>query len=393
MTHPKQNRKKFIWLAINCMAVVVVVLTGVLLRGFLMKKTIPASIVPSCVALENSDACWKQRIKETLAKEGLEKALDLMQHLYESKSAFAAGCHGYTHTLGYDAYGLYMRHQPIVLSAKASMCSFGFYHGFMELLLAKTHSPTQARDFCIEAGKTVHMHNVELACFHGIGHGMVNADTNPALWGNEQAMVKPALKLCEQVSDNWERLYRCTSGVYNGIANFYMNREYKLQINPDNPVWLCHLQKEAYKESCYGNMMVAVSFLAKNDFIQAIAYVTAIADPLYIPAAVSYLAEGYALQHINDASYEPLIQTCYTLDSAVQRSCVTGLSLGLVEGGKPGKEYIKAMKICGNALVKTETKNSCYSRLIFYFSQIYPPQTFADVCARFETQYRKGYCS
>src|SRR3989344_3749837 len=171
---------------------------------------------------ENGDQeqqCFEKLILEEARMRGIDAAFDALAFLYARDREFAAYCHGNTHELGGIAYESFKRQEDITLSAKTSYCGFGFYHGFMEALLFDSGDLAEARRFCEYVDEKLRStaQGVSFACYHGIGHGVVDG-SDPSLWGNASRYIEKGLVLCDTLGDVEEHKARCASGVFNALA-------------------------------------------------------------------------------------------------------------------------------------------------------------------------------
>lgn len=325
--------------------------------------------------------CQKNEILSIFEKDGLTSAIENIEERTGKDPLFAQNCHTLTHELGKLAYQTYADGQEFEASPRASACAFGFYHGFMEQLFIHTNDLKQARLFCYELDKQLSKHSpdVGLQCFHGIGHGMVG-NHDPLTWGSEEAMVEPALILCEDIASTDDELYRCISGVFNGIANFYTNGEYELKMNPDDPLWLCHKQPAKYQEACYGNMNVAVLSLNQNDFTKASTHYLNLPSSV-TQASIRYLAAHNALLHLNQSDFfDTGIAECKALKGPLTQECLNGFAGGLIEHGDLTAGYLPPLAWCNHGGLTQEEKDICLNHAINYMKNWYSQSVFEQAC-------------
>ncbi|MDZ4260254.1 MAG: hypothetical protein U1A25_01190, partial [Candidatus Sungbacteria bacterium] len=256
------------------------------------------------------------------------------------------------------------------------------YHGFMEALLESSRDFEQARKFCayVDEKLAAISPDASLQCFHGIGHGTVN-DHDPRNKGNERALVAPALVLCEKVSETMLQLYRCASGVFNGLANFYMEGEYGLVIKKDDPLWICGEQKREYREACYGNMNVALMWLTKQNFSSSALFIERIREDDEAVKAIRYLAAPYGAGNQHNSDFKKPINDCRALQSRLQLSCVQGFAFGMLEHGPPGSEYVKPFQFCDDQSLTESEKNSCFNYIFSYLGIWYAREKAEFICS------------
>lgn len=347
-----------------------------------------------CLNKENFFECWRSRLLATLQEQGIDATFDLLTRLYKEQEKFDLSCHGLAHDIGLAAYKVFLNDNDSVFNPKVSFCAYGFYHGFMEALLRTTGDLVKAREFCYLVRDRLDdkAPDAGLQCFHGIGHGLLDvAVSDKKRWGDERALVAPALEACEKVSDKFEQLYRCTSGVFNGIANFYTSGEFKLSVKKDDPLWLCHEQPERYKESCYGNMNSAIFWFRKNDFSHAASFIEKIAEDKYAIPAMRYLT-GLAALYTAKQNPAGAINGCRELRTTLRVPCIEGFAHGFLEHGTPTTEYVEALDFCGFRDMREDERELCFRYVLSGLHGWYSRAKVQEVCGAVEERYRK-YCA
>ncbi|MBI3420894.1 MAG: hypothetical protein HY006_02420 [Candidatus Sungbacteria bacterium] len=346
-----------------------------------------------CEDSRGSGECWQKELVGTLNKKGLSETFDALARLYQDDPAFPGSCHYLAHNIGIAAYKLFLKDRDSVLSSKAAYCANGFYHGFMEALLTATHDPSEAKRFCayVKERLTQQAPDAALQCYHGVGHGAMDlALIDKRNWGNEQAMTQPALKLCEQVSDTPEQLYRCASGIFNGIANFYTENVHGLSIRGEDPFWICREQPERYKESCYGNMNTAILWLSKNQFVQAASLIETTQEQSHAIPAMRYLA---GLSALSFAKPNPgrAINACRRLQKQFHTPCLEGFAHGILEHGTPDNEYKDALTFCQTSEMQSGERDLCLRYVLSHLDGWYSNARVKQICESMEGDLRK-YC-
>lgn len=335
--------------------------------------------------------CWENVMESTLNTEGLDNAFELMDSLFNSDPLFASECHGLAHLLGEKAYQLFSTNQDFTLSSKASYCGYGFYHGFMEKLLLSGGKPTEARKFCEDAGKKLREETVDAegACFHGIGHGAVEDVTDPTLFGDSQAIIQPSLLTCEQVSDTEDKLFRCVTGVFNGLEIVSTQKRYELSLNYEDPLWICRIQPEKYKRACYTQFVVAVMNVTNTDFDKSAQILDTIPENAYAQESLSGLV--VELVRMGKTDHKQTLDYCHSLSSRFQLPCVTGFAEGFLKYGPPQKEYVGALEFCKSELLTNQERQACYNRVLPLLRILYTVEKSRQICQLVDKEYR-GNC-
>jgi hypothetical protein len=338
--------------------------------------------------------CWENLIKEYINSRGIESTFVLMSDIENNDKTFVQSCHGFTHLLGYSAYKYWAQGKEFKISNRTSMCNFGFYHGFMEALILNKKSITEARKFCAYVAQQMkgQTDDAGLQCYHGIGHGTVNADNRPQVWGNASEIIKPAVEICNKVSQTRDELYRCSSGIFNGLANFYIQGEYGLKLDKKDPAGICAIQPESFKEACYGNMDSAILSAFDNNFLQAANYVENIKDINQVPKTIEYLATEWSGRNFNNTDYKSVVLTCRLLPANLQNDCVHGIERGYFETNPNyGNEYKKVIDFCKTPAMTSGETNTCYEFILPYLWHQYPNIKYHEICKSIKIEYQK-YC-
>ena len=340
-----------------------------------------------CDNKKNSVRCWQETLIAVLDEEGIDATFDRIAELYNEDAEFAFYCHYLTHNIGIAAYSHYLDKKDSVLTPQAAFCANGFYHGFMEAFLSASLNPQKASEFCeyVDKKLTPQAPDAALQCYHGIGHGAMDmAIILGGTGGDERDMIAPALKLCRDASDTEDKLYRCASGIFNGIANFYITGEYGFAINEEDPFWLCREQPEEYKRSCYGNMNSAIFWFSGNDFLKAARYAETIEDDKLAALTTEYLGAIGALYEKSD-KYK-MILSCRALQKRLRTPCLKGFVEGFLEHGTPGVEYVEALEFCRLEQMTQEERRNCFWYALD-LSGWYPKEKIEQICATIEEEY------
>lgn len=347
-----------------------------------------------CGNSQNSTVCWQELLITSLNAVGLDKTFDLVKELYAKEPTFATSCHYLTHNVGIASYKLYLKDKNSVLTPKSAFCANGFYHGFMEAFLGASKNRAEAKVFCdlVRVKLLGKAPDAELQCYHGIGHGAMDlalADTSTK--ANDLLTISSALKVCQELSDSEEKIYRCSSGVFNGIANFYITGEHGLFANLDDPLWVCHVQEERYKEPCYGNMNSYLFWAKKEDLLEAARLVEKISEDKYALPTMRYLSALGSLYLIRDNPGEA-IETCRSVQKRLFTSCLRGLVHGILEHGSPDAEYQEAISFCRSAILTEGERDTCMEYALSNLTGWYSREKANQICSGVEEKYRH-YCS
>jgi hypothetical protein len=337
--------------------------------------------------------CWEDIIQESLKKEGIEQAFERIAYLHNQDAAFARSCHEMVHILGQSAYNQFKSTGNVVLPEQTAFCAFGFYHGFMEMLIARKGTIAEAQAFCRYVDETLGTMTpgAKYGCYHGIGHGSTDIH-NPVYFGNERAVIAPALANCEAFAADDHQLKLCATGVFDSIAlAYYNNGENGFIMNKDDPLWLCREQPEKYKESCYLDMMPAMIWMGEYDLPTAGDLLLAHAEKEYIGVSMRSLAENSVRFVLGKKPVVNYISYCRTLDAPYSDICISGLGTGVMQFGTPGSEYADALAFCREDALTVSEKDICIKDVLQYVKSRYSSKKVADICVDIESEFQQ-YC-
>ena len=335
--------------------------------------------------------CWEDLIDSVLKHQGIDQAFEIVQKLYTTEPVFASNCHSYVHTIGEKAYRSFSSHQNFTLSPKTSYCGYGFYHAFMESLLLDGGDLNKARQFCDYVDKKMSgsIADAKGACYHGIGHGTAD-NHDQKYWHTEQALVTPGLKLCEKVAPDDVLLDRCSSGVFNVLAIAYTSNRVKL--DPPDPLQFCRqFTSSIYKKTCFEEMNTALISLSQGNFATAVGFTQGIADPAYAHFATRSLAGAVGMSRVSQNDFSKEIKVCQSLKDPLNLSCFNGFVGGLIEGGQPNTQHIKALKFCQNSSLKENEQAACFKEAFRMLSVYYTAEEYKQMCKEMVEKY-KNFC-
>ncbi len=331
--------------------------------------------------LTEKQQCWITTIDKTLSRNKIESGFDLVEKWY-GDSDFRSDCHAFTHKIGEAAYKIYSQNKALGLNSKTSYCGYGFFHGFIETLLAATNNPEEAQKFCESASKQLinETRKTSIACYHGIGHGAVDG-SDPRAWGNPAKIIAPGIALCEMISNEDAKIGLCGTGVFNSLAIAYNEGKYGLKNDRNDPYAICKTQDKPYfEDACYEEMNTTAMASVNGDFAKAVKFTEKIASDHLAAVAIrnlSPVAVGIASITRN---YGKEIDVCQSLQKRLIKDCILGMAMGALEVGTPGMEYVDALSICRHKALSVENSTTCFSALVSSSEMLYSKEVFKKIC-------------
>lgn len=354
------------------------------------KLTLDYAKIVNCNVISEKSACYEKAIMSTLRTNGIEAAFDVLAYVYDKDTTFASNCHYFTHILGREAYKKFKNKEKFELTPNTSYCGYGFYHGFMEELLQENGDIEEARKFCYFADKSLSKYTRQpsVACFHGIGHGLVDG-TEINARGDSQALLSPAMKICGTLPDDEEKKF-CASGAFNSLAIAYSRSDFGLKGNKTDPFYDCRQRNEEfYQRACYEQMNTYALNLTDYNLLKSLRFAENIQSDTYAQIATHSIA-GAASQYIKtENDLDTAAKTCQNIQKRLAMDCVDGVVAGLIEFGKPGTEFELSIAFCNNARLTVENKNTCFQHLSASIHWLYSKEKYKQICMLFPTQYQQ----
>lgn len=331
--------------------------------------------------------CAEEVVNKILQTSGIDAGLETLAQISEMDKDFINSCHGFAHEIGESAYKLFSKKKDFKISPRITYCNYGFYHGFMETLLQDSGDYQKARDFCDYINNQLMKDGLNLAgeCYHGIGHGTIDQHDEKQ-WSNPSVVTEQAMKMCHQLTTDDKHLVDCASGVFNGIANFYAAGQYGLKINQNDPFWLCTLQEDEVKKTCYAFMARTLFPLIGSDLNKAIDLATKTAPDNYLGTVISNLT--VLKPNPDSASWQEIVSICRSVTQTAIKECLRGYAIGLLQSGQPGKEYQSPINFCNSELLTLEEKQMCFENILTQLKNYYSKDKLGPICQSVDSSYR-----
>ena len=342
---------------------------------------------------QHSPQCWQEMVNNAFEEKGLRAAYELFRELYDEEPNFARNCHDISHTLGEVAYDTYAQGKEFTLEPQASYCAFGFYHGLMEALVGTEGDAKKASEFCsyVDEQLSEERPGAKFACYHGVGHGWASYhEDNPEEWN----IINSSLPFCEEFAETPQQLLLCATGVFDTIAIFYYNPSYGMEMNKEDPFWLCREQsKDVYKEACYREMVTALLWLANYDAVKGVHMVEEFVEDDYVSIALRDIVDASTRFVMNTPNLFDVLPTCRSLKESLRLVCVEGLFRGVMQFGAPEVEYKKALELCEDLVFSEDEKKTCFATVLNYSAALYSREKVQNICISIKEEYRTETCS
>ncbi len=341
---------------------------------------------------QNMNECYEKDIKRALLHGGVFGGIERVRELSQTSSKFSGLCHNYAHSIGVYAYDQFTKDKSFTLSPGMSYCSYGFYHGFMEEMLAQSGDYKKAAQFCLQFKQKSgpRENNLDKECYHGIGHGFVDEHI-PTDWQDVEGTVRRAISVCQAVMDSEEDFRNCAGGVYNGIANVYLAGEYGVTVTESDPLWLCKEAAPSLQSDCYNYMARVFLRTSNRSFERALNQAITHTEVKFQEIVVAGLANMSAVKRISNMTDS--LKACLALDFYVQDACLGGFALGLVQSGPPSKEYAGGIDFCSRVTLSAKQSENCFTRIAWNLKRLHTSNDLFRACVLYASPLYQRICT
>lgn len=330
--------------------------------------------------------CWESLLEKTLNKDGLDEGFKLFRELAQFQPEI---CHRYAHDLGEYAFKTYSARKNIQIMQETSYCGYGFWHGFMEKMIAFSDFE-KAKQFCesLTSPTPELLPVIRLNCYHGIGIGLISDPPPIKFWGVAQPLIERSLGYCDTIKTESLRSY-CHSGVFHAIIDYMMAKQYKFDVDKNNPFALCFEQKEKYRLPCYLQVAPNLMVISDNNLTKAFNFLKKIPEASELPDISIIALTNFVNQRMLIQDYGEFLHRCRSLGLEILDTCLPALTNSLFATGRPDQEYLKVIDMCNSNYLDDSGKLFCFQKVIATSKQLYSTSKNQEICGLIERNYRK----
>jgi hypothetical protein len=273
--------------------------------------------------------CHRDHLRRLVLEVDVDTAFAVLKENSEMNGVVRAGCHQLTHAIGRAAADL-TRDVASAYALGDSFCSFGYYHGVVEGLVAEMGAEQVLADpdaLCTDLGRlppgTIDHRN----CLHGLGHGFMAIFTNDVI----QALVA-----CDALTEARAR-ESCYGGVFmeNVMANVADPNQATPYLRPDQPLYPCSEIDNRYKDICYQKQAPYALFRYDADFAKTFALCGSVNDGFRSSCykGLGSAAAVHTVKYVigDRAILESIEQLCLLgADRDARANCVRGATRSLI---------------------------------------------------------------
>ncbi len=259
---------KFCW-----RAWILVLLLGNSWAGWGWAGELPLPAACRVLPFDERIQCYQQQLETVLQNEGTEKAITALEQITAEDPEALREAHPLVHHVGQRSFSRYGT-APLALSHCRDVFWSGCYHGVLQAYLSSLPvvEPQHILPLC-PTSETVSAYSFQrYNCLHGLGHGLTIQFHYDVL---------KSLAFCDALPGSWDR-ESCYGGVFmENIVTFQQARRATQPgghhhsesatsfLNPQDLLYPCSVLNEKYLRSCYLMQTSAVLTFLNYDFAQA----------------------------------------------------------------------------------------------------------------------------
>lgn len=332
--------------------------------------------------------CWLALIERDIDSGDTAKALSEVAQLSKGNDFFKRNCHDFMHTIGEKSFLRFNEGLPFTINEHVSLCTYGFYHGFIETLIHVTNDFDDAVDFCqyvngvLADNAEINQDTLVQNCYHGIGHGTL--DDHISDKSDPYVLTKQTLELCSRVTSETDKLQDCATGVFNGVANYYLDGSLSWELNRADPATLCGVQDSIFQNTCYAYMARVFLSINQDDLLASMHQIKSTVPSRHVSTTIRNMSLVWMVgqRDKSKATLSQALEHCHETDQLNhQVACVEGLVAGLIQSGATHLPEAQIYDLCLNKRLDGVTQNSCFMYGVEELQRWYSPLKVRDFCA------------
>lgn len=312
--------------------------------------------------------CWMNVARHRVDLIGVDGVLEEIAALFSIDAGLQSYCHDITHIIGNEAYSQFKQHKRIDFNKDQAMCTWGFFHGFMEQMFKDGGSIADSVSICDGINEENDDIKKELLsnCYHGLGHGSVlKHEENPDFdfW----KILDTGLGECELASADLLPRENCVSGVIDGLLAAGIAGEYPIpdEIYSD-PYSIC--KKYPAYAACYSATNWFALHASGKSFPKVASYVATIQDREIARDTMHWLA-NLTVRIMTEADKARSAAWCSDAGD-LQTACISGFAMGyILNKGINGNEYTEGISYCLQNTLSEEQRTDCFAGVIDYVQE------------------------
>ena len=363
--------------------------------------SLPVQDVADCSTLEGPQKlqCFDQTLESRLRDSGIESAFAYFLDIYRADPEVPEVCHAWAHRLGEVEYGLYTEGKEVQLRPEASLCSYGYFHGFINAMVKESGDFKKAQEFCTQAtaARRDSLQGLESHCIHGIGHSIATL----ALEGEEYntnlvSLAQAGAQICEDLYMDSESL--CIDGLLHELYLSMERGDYGLNsdryLNSGDIFFYCHGLLGALEEACYYESVTLWEHFIGSDKKEVMLTILDSTSALLerSPRVLHTLARSFIESDIASGDFEGSVEACAAVPEEYFSECMRGLALGFATHGDPGNLHAAGFAFC-ESYYEGGTQSLCFEKMVDELYLNYGAQAVRNACAELGPAKRPSACT
>lgn len=387
----KKISKPALILSFAVLAISIVALTAHML---LPQKQAGVSLACEELAQDDQLQCFADEIILLAQNIGITPAIRRASEVLSSSPGLQNECHAIMHSIGEEAYVLYKNGAPLDVTPSITMCTYGFYHGFINSAVLEEGSFEPAQAFCAYVNAELSSQGIEseAECYHGFGHAVVDDHVSTEFLTAKE-VAEQALLLCGDLSSEDLHYINCASGVYNAISNVFMDRSFPWpEIDADNPMSYCESQPAELEGTCYGYFARVLFLEHESALAPSLAAVTEAVAKEHQTGVIENLALMLTLTNPDKSIFKEAIEDCRLLSAPLSGNCIAGLAVGIAQSAETSRLYESASLVCKDVRLTHDEKVQCFNSLLLNLKPLISRDEFKTICSQEESGEKSPWC-
>lgn len=343
-----------------------------------------------CASLEKSvehNKCFEVLFGSLITENKLSEALDISAHYNQKNETFKKQCHLIMHEIGHASFQHMDQGGDITVNQNVSLCTYGFYHGLIEILTDTTGDLSEAKLFCLNIEKDKREEGMDSDitaqnCFHGIGNG-IGLTLIETPQDSIEHILESASKQCTSISTEDIFYDQCMGGAATKISDDYYYRQHA--DNSDlNLIWLLSCRPNLrYTSACeaYSGRIAAREF--NFDFVSILLNVEQNIElekqmrPLEAAVRFHTIVNVFDIDGLSTNVNECLSKLSHTNS---QSTCVNAIALGYLQGAGYDTDFNILKSICSYPDLEDSHQKGCFEIITTELQGRFPQQKIDNFC-------------
>lgn len=277
--------------------------------------------VCEAVSTDIRAACWEREIRQRVKNQGIAPAFSYIE-ARRGNADFSQVCHDLAHVIGREVFLSRKWQGSLPGNVDYRMCDYGFFHGYMELMIGTGDTLSRARALCDGITDELNQGQLIASCYHGIGHGAVIAHELPGTT-DPWKLVPQGIAVCEAATADPVKRENCASGVIDGLASLITGGQYPLtEAVKQHPFAICSTLEAHYHIACRMSFVGLTMYLAQGQIPAALVLIERDLHTSSLPLVHNVVS--MIVRERNPRDLRPVLAECDSVPDTLHRTCISG---------------------------------------------------------------------